>query len=128
MGILVFHFFHNTCFYHWGILSNFYEQQYSEYVHSRSVSLKYFKITISNFNCVHDDNIRDFMAGQKRYNQKSQSSVKYFSSKMVTIFNICFICTGYFFTTPWKWVNPILTVVNTIWIPLIWKKTKVMKL
>ncbi|MGO1337783.1 MAG: hypothetical protein ACTMH7_04880 [Leuconostoc fallax] len=29
-----------------------------------------------------------------------------------------------FFTTPWKWVNPILTVVNTIWIPLIWKKNK----
>ncbi|MDI6522874.1 hypothetical protein [Leuconostoc suionicum] len=26
-----------------------------------------------------------------------------------------------FLSTPWKWVSPILTVVNTIWIPLIWK-------
>lgn len=29
-----------------------------------------------------------------------------------------------FFTTPWKWISPILTVVNTIWIPLLWKNNK----
>ncbi|MGL5887496.1 MAG: hypothetical protein ACRCY1_05390 [Leuconostoc suionicum] len=41
------------------------------------------------------------------------------------LFSISVLCVLIiFFTTPWKWVNPILTVVNTIWIPLLWKNNK----
>lgn len=44
----------------------------------------------------------------------------YLIKKLVFVLSVLAVIV-IFFTTPWKWVSPILTVVNTIWIPLLWK-------
>lgn len=54
----------------------------------------------------------------------SEEDTKSLKSGSLWFFISLIIVFTLFFTTPWKWINPILTVVNTIWIPLLWKNNK----